>query len=194
MAKRHPEKLLKIFDFNNPPYNPFKLAEKLEINIDRTLTFKKLTFEKIGHSGSISVKNNDATIWVNRWDIEERQRFTVAHEIGHYILHILPSQEEKHFIDTPESIYGLLNKEGNKTILTGANTIQELEATIFASELLMPKKDILAEAEKIIDASEGKPIKVGKFIAEMARIFVVSKQQMLNKLKACDLVSNNYKL
>jgi Zn-dependent peptidase ImmA (M78 family) len=189
MAKKHPQKLLKMFDFNSPPYNPFKIAKALEIEIDNVLTF-----EKIGHSGSISVKNDKAVIWVNWWDIEERQRFTVAHEIGHYILHILPFEENKGFIDTPETIYGLLNKEKNKKVLTGANTIQELEATIFASDLLMPKKDILAEAEKMIDASEGKPIKAGKFIAEMARIFVVSKQQMLNKLKACDLVDNNYKL
>ncbi|ELO1026041.1 TPA: ImmA/IrrE family metallo-endopeptidase [Pseudomonas aeruginosa] len=38
-------------------------------------------------SGEIRETENGITIKVNRHDVKERQRFTIAHEIAHYLLH-----------------------------------------------------------------------------------------------------------
>lgn len=38
-------------------------------------------------SGEIRETNGTVTIKVNRHDIKERQRFTIAHEIAHFLLH-----------------------------------------------------------------------------------------------------------
>lgn len=40
-----------------------------------------------GISGSITIEGGHYTIRANRHDVKERQRFTVAHELGHYLLH-----------------------------------------------------------------------------------------------------------
>tara|TARA_R110002124_G_scaffold21624_16_gene82890 strand:- start:1017 stop:1508 length:492 start_codon:yes stop_codon:yes gene_type:complete len=50
------------------------------------LTVKVSTL-KAGISGEIRRDNSNYTIKVNRHDVKERQRFTIAHEIAHYLLH-----------------------------------------------------------------------------------------------------------
>ena len=40
-----------------------------------------------GISGEIGETGNEVVIRVNRHDVKERQRFTIAHEIAHYLLH-----------------------------------------------------------------------------------------------------------
>lgn len=42
---------------------------------------------KPGISGEIKEDENGVVIRINRHDTEERQRFTLAHEIAHYLLH-----------------------------------------------------------------------------------------------------------
>ncbi|KJU76587.1 hypothetical protein N619_28585 [Ectopseudomonas oleovorans] len=39
------------------------------------------------YSGEIREENGVVTIKVNRHDVKERQRFTIAHEIAHFLLH-----------------------------------------------------------------------------------------------------------
>ncbi|RHK01314.1 ImmA/IrrE family metallo-endopeptidase [Enterococcus casseliflavus] len=59
---------------NNPSIDVIKIAEKLGFNIK---------FDFMNESGKIDGK----TIHVNSLDAEVRQRFTIAHELGHYLLH-----------------------------------------------------------------------------------------------------------
>ena len=47
---------------------------------------KKSTLDA-GISGEIKKTNNEVIIKINRHDVKERQRFTLAHEIAHYLLH-----------------------------------------------------------------------------------------------------------
>lgn len=53
---------------------------------DLGLTVKKATLEA-GISGEIKKDGDGYVIRVNRHDVKERQRFTIAHEISHYLLH-----------------------------------------------------------------------------------------------------------
>lgn len=57
-----------------------------------------------------------------------RDRFTIAHELGHYFLH-----------------YRLPGLEGRKRFGRGARNRAETEANVFASSLLMPKADFIRE-------------------------------------------------
>jgi len=97
-------------------------------------------------SGSVETTNGEAIVRVNSRDTAIRQRFALAHELGHLLLHVDPSVSGVHFRDT--------NYLGN--------TRQEREANAFASEILMPKVWI-SELRKI-----------GHNAESMAEIFGVS--------------------
>ncbi len=80
-------------------------------------------------SGLLVVKNGHATIGVNENHHPNRQRFTIAHEIGHFLLHRSSSQV---FIDaTPIFFRDETSSDGSQR--------QEIEANAFAAELLMPE-------------------------------------------------------
>ncbi|MFG1306018.1 ImmA/IrrE family metallo-endopeptidase [Xanthobacter autotrophicus] len=83
-----------------------------------------------GISGEIRPSNDTQsgyTIRVNRHDVEGRQRFTVAHEIAHYLLH-------RDKIGT-----GLTDDALYRSKLTN---FMEIEANRFAADLLMPGEAI----------------------------------------------------
>ncbi len=100
---------------------------------------------------------NEWGIFVNPRARPERRRFTIAHELGHFILH-RPSQSS--FLCDKESVY------------TGIDTLKQIEreADDFASNLLMPG-DMLREriAGKRIDFH---------LIGDLAKEFGVSLESM----------------
>jgi Zn-dependent peptidase ImmA (M78 family) len=78
-------------------------------------------------SGLLSISDAGAIIVVNSLHHPNRQRFTIAHEIGHYILHA--SQGTKLFLDATYH-RSSVSSEGTDPI--------EVEANRFAAEILMP--------------------------------------------------------
>lgn len=66
----------------------------------------------------------DFTIFLPYFTSKARDRFTIAHELGHYFLH-----------------YRLAKVEGNKRFGRGDRNRAETEANVFASALLMPAED-----------------------------------------------------
>ncbi|TGK79250.1 ImmA/IrrE family metallo-endopeptidase [Leptospira bourretii] len=85
-------------------------------------------------SGCIEKRFDDRYyISVNKYHNIRRQRFTIAHELGHYILH-----------------RNKLNEIGRETILMREPTALskiEREANDFASELLIPKETLDAQMQ-----------------------------------------------
>ncbi|WP_077930992.1 ImmA/IrrE family metallo-endopeptidase [Acetobacter persici] len=89
------------------------------------------SFEDNDASGTLFInKNGSFSISIPDHTSIERDRFTIAHEIGHYILHYIFNEEYKN-----EECY-TANRSGSSRI--------EWEANWFASELLMPEKEFRA--------------------------------------------------
>jgi Zn-dependent peptidase ImmA (M78 family) len=79
-------------------------------------------------SGMLVIKDTYAIIGVNESHHPNRQRFTIAHELGHFILH---GDEARVFVDAkPVFFRDEKSSEGSHR--------QEIEANRFAAELLMP--------------------------------------------------------
>ncbi len=110
-------------EFKVPPkVDLFDLAQKLELEIvelDLKSFDGALLRSRTGFSGRILVRSGIRGVG--------RRRFTIAHEIGHYILHA--NQQNS---CSPRVIEGW--KEGQP--------LPEQEADTFASELLLPTTDV----------------------------------------------------
>lgn len=131
--------------------------------------------------GKITKSNNSSYITVNMWenDYWPRYRFTVAHEIGHYCLH-LTSSAEKEFIDREFTLF-------RKSFALGK---QEREANQFAAELLIPHKALEYKIREIMpDASTllGKEW-IEYMIRKLADIFEVSNVAMEYRLRNLGLI------
>src|SRR5215204_5083184 len=95
---------------------------------------KKLPIElKYGDLGDVSgllVRDSaSCTIGVNKNHPKVRQRFTIAHEFGHYLLHAGISSH----LDRDYRI-NFRSAESSQ-----ATNIEEIEANFFAASILMPK-------------------------------------------------------
>lgn len=92
-------------------------------------------WDNLAKTGSLEVTGlRDFDIFIPNHTTHERDRFTIAHELGHYILHYLsnvgPQANSKFRID----------RYGNSAI--------EREANLFASSFLMPEgqfRDVFAQ-------------------------------------------------
>ena len=111
---------------------------------------KKLSLEVIPYnlgdsaSGILVIEDNKGTIGYNPNEPEVRQRFTIAHEIGHFILHHQKNESDSVFVDRDF----LVKKYRSANNYNTAEFRQEQQANTFAAELLMPQNLILAELKK----------------------------------------------
>ena len=80
---------------------------------------------------------SEREIWLNRADAAYpgRQRFTLAHELGHWIHHCREQQEMPAVLCRTEDV------------TLGADRAKEREANIFAAELLMPEDAVRQSAD-----------------------------------------------
>ncbi len=84
-------------------------------------------------SGLLIRKDDKSLIGINNKEPLKRQRFTIAHELGHYFLH--PNKNA--FVDY---------RDNQKNIIRG---IKEVQANIFAAAMLMPSSFLLEDYKKI---------------------------------------------
>ena len=83
-------------------------------------------------SGMIYIRDGVPIVGVNSLHHPHRQRFTVAHECGHFLLHEDRNLQGEVHVDKEFSI--LMR---NSVSTTGSDEM-EIEANFFAAELLMP--------------------------------------------------------
>lgn len=105
-----------------PPIDLGRVAESLNIHIQETALDDTL-------SGLAFLKDGRRFVVVNEAHAETRKRFTIAHEIGHHVLHTAMLEGGVH-VDKR-----VLRRD--QASATGYNLV-EIEANNFAAELLMP--------------------------------------------------------
>jgi IrrE N-terminal-like domain len=87
----------------------------------------------------------EMVVWVDRGEARRspgRRRFTIAHEIGHLVLHVPVSREV--FVDRPADIREV-DEDPPGEELPGLRR-REHEANVFARELLMPETLVREQA------------------------------------------------
>lgn len=120
-------------------------------------------FEDYGLSGAIQKEMDKWEIFVNRSESENRQRFTIAHEVGHFISHKFGSLSYKILETGSHKDHAIYKRDGSKNLV-------EQEANFIAAELLMPGKEIEVLFEQNLTPEE------------MAEKFEVSTESIVYRL------------
>lgn len=122
-------------------------------------------------------KDEDIVIFTNSSVRLSREIFTLAHEIGHVILHL---DREASFVDNQNTI-------GN-----GTDIILEQEANFFAACLLMPKDEV----DKFVDLEIG-PMAGREFsaldVAKIMSAFKVSFEMAIHRLETLGIIDSRTK-
>lgn len=112
------------------PVDPIAIARKLEMSVytaDLADDVSGMLFMRAG---------SDPEIYLSRTDNYRRQRFTCAHELGHWAKHVADGVESDKIVDHR----GPLASTGDDP--------NERYANRFAAALLMPKDDVLRLQDK----------------------------------------------
>lgn len=147
------EEVLESFGIRTVPIPIEEVATKCNIQIGRA--------PSKDFSGLLIRKDGYALIGVNSSESLVRQRFTVAHELGHFFLH--PNKNT--FIDYRD------NKE------RAERTPKEVQANMFAAALLMPRKKLEKDFRSI--AKNGF---LEEHLFSLAEKYNVSKEAMQFRL------------
>jgi Zn-dependent peptidase ImmA (M78 family) len=123
-------------------------------------------------SGMAHIKNGICIIGVNSLHHPNRQRFTIAHEIGHFRMH-RPLLKSKVHIDRAVLRRDSRSSRGDQVI--------EIQANRFASELLVPENLLSAMlGDRIVDIEDQETV------AAIAKRFRVSEAVAKYRLLALD--------
>ncbi len=107
------------------PVDPVRLAHGLGLRVFNA----KFGDENV--HGLLANRAGKGTLYVNADDHSVRKRFTIAHELGHYVLHL--QGQEGEFIDDADSFRTMLDPDASWT----EERRKEWEANVFAATLLM---------------------------------------------------------
>lgn len=125
-------------------------------------------------SGALLREPQRIIIGVNALHAKTRQRFTIAHELGHLVLH------EGHLVHYDRAPFRINLRNA---VSSQAVDSDEIEANRFAAELLMPeiflKKDMAAQQRLGVDVSDDNELEI---LTSLARCYEVSVQAMAIRL------------
>ena len=161
------QQILRRFKVTDPPVPIAEIAEGMGLELEPAALGE-------GVSGLLVVEGGKGKIGYNRSHPEVRQRFTIAHELGHYVLH---SQTQHLFIDRSYSVY-LRSGASSKGV-----DAHEIQANQMAAALLMPAALVRRAARSTafdLGDEEG--------LRGLARQFNVSSQAMSFRLVNLGLV------
>jgi Zn-dependent peptidase ImmA (M78 family) len=155
-------------------------VDKIAKGLGAQLRFSPLDDEL---SGMIYVSNGTPIIGINSLHHPNRQRFSIAHEIGHLVLH-RPFLSGKVHVDKEFRVpVAVLNRDATSAL--GTEQI-EVQANQFAAELLMPTAWFMdALDSKAVDIDNEGPLE------ELARKFRVSRQALEYRIR--NLAASNFR-
>jgi Zn-dependent peptidase ImmA (M78 family) len=125
------EDLIREIGISTFPIDLEKIANHLNIQI----VYDDLEDDVSGFL--VAERQDKAVAVINTSHHPNRQRFTIAHEIGHFKLHVQSANEETIFVDKKYSFH----RDTNSSL---GIYDQERDANAFASNLLMPEHMVAA--------------------------------------------------
>ena len=156
VIQRKANDLLRKSGVEAPPVPIVAVAEAL----GATILFENVSDDI---SGGLYRRPEGPAIGVNAQHHPNRQRFTIAHEIGHLVLH----ESEDYFIDRTFR---------RDSVSSAAIDEVEIEANKFAAALLMPKNYVQASVEAYAQTLRSEDVE------QLARHYKVSQQAMTLRL------------
>lgn len=132
------------------------------------------------YSGLLVIRSGHAVAHINSRQHPNRQRFSLAHELGHFVLHEAGrAGQDGAYVDKSMRLYLRSDREA------GQDARAEFQANLFASELLMPEQLLRS---KILD--EGYTLEDEYDVSRLAVVLKVSEQALSIRLtKMPDLLS-----
>lgn len=164
-------KVLSASSITEPPVP----VERLAREAGAVVSYQPFDAEDI--SGLLYRAPNAApVIGINSNNAKVRQRFTIAHELGHLSLHgnrelILERHVQLNFRDATSST---------------ATKQEEIEANQFAAELLMPERLLDQSLRSLV---KGRPLSDVDIVRRLARRFEVSQQAMEFRLASLGMLT-----
>jgi len=163
------ERLLTSHAISSAPVPVEKLAFALGIDVRST------------RPGDISLSGflvrddgtGQAIVGINKDHHKNRQRFTIAHEIGHFLLH---AGQEIYVDECSKSGLRISLRDEDSSKGTERD---EIEANVFAAELLMPVELLQAD---IVSANIRDEDKLEEVLDTLAKEYEVSKQALTYRL------------
>jgi Zn-dependent peptidase ImmA (M78 family) len=165
------ERLLTSHDIPSAPVRVEDLAKTLGADVRYTPAKESLSGFLLRDHGS-----GRALIGVNNTHHDNRQRFTIAHEIGHFLLH------------TGQDVYVQgCSGSGLKVSLRDENAsartdVEEREANFFAAELLMPAMFLHADLKSYGTFDFLEEDTLGGVLGSLAEKYKVSKHALAYRL------------
>lgn len=161
---------------NSIPINVEGIAGALNIGVESTVLPEEI-------SGVLDTSNpQEPVILLNTNQKLKRKRFSLAHELGHYVLH---HREGKVHVDKTVFFRNdIPNKEDRR---------MEREANVFASELLMPENLVRKSFSSICSGEIlYSQWDQDELPSEMAEQFQVSLSAMVIRLRELRLIPNGF--
>lgn len=155
------ENILNRFKTDRTPVDVAEIARKLGILV------KYATSSEF--SGLLYRKDKNAFMAINSSESPARQRFTIAHEIGHFLLH----PQKNTFVEFRDN---------------GTNkprTFKEIQANQFAAALLMPRRSLLKDIATYQETGITDDI-----IHALAARYQVSEESMNYRLRNLNFISS----
>ncbi len=168
-ARREAESLVDHLGISSVPVDVIRVAKGLGLEV---------VYSELGEdvSGLLVTRDGASMVCVRESDPLVRQRFTIAHEIGHFRLRHQFEPGERVHVDEGWKVTARSN---NRTL--GIDP-REVEANQFAATLLMPSR-LLSQRVSRLGAGRLND----DHVSELAREFKVSEQAMAIRLSTLGL-------
>ena len=148
------EDILNVYDISVPIQNIGDIVEILGGTIQKETSFS---------DGAVEKEGDGFRIIVSPYQDEKRERFTIAHELGHLFLHMGYRTNKELWARQENNIYHRIG-----------SSEKEYQANEFAAAFLMPRKDY---KNKLDEHIKGNMVNTEK----IARYFFVSIDAAVNR-------------
>jgi len=151
--------LEEFWDGNGFPVNPIMIAQSMGIKVHGMNLPDDVSGALMKERGS------SPEIFVSKTDSKNRIRFSIAHELGHYVRRLLDEEKVPDEYENEEYEYIDLRDGNSKS----GNDPEEIFANNFAANLLMPSNELKRQK--------------GKSVYQLMNLFGVSGEAIRYRLR-----------